>query len=66
MKTERVIRAAEIRGIYFDGTRRWLNSMVGYGYEFYTHNGRGFFQSDTLIGAYNEIMKYSKIKGDLS
>ena len=63
MKTERVIRAAEIRGIYFDGTRRWLNSMVGYGYEFYTPNGRGFFQSDTLDGIYKMIIQYPKIKG---
>lgn len=64
MTINRVKKAAELRGIYFNGTRRWLNSMVGYGYEFFTPNGRGFFQSDTLIGAYNEIMKYSKTKGD--
>lgn len=62
MKAERVERAAELRGIYFAGTRHWLNSMVGYGYEFYTPDGRGFFQSDTLDGAYREIMKYPKVR----
>ena len=63
MKIERVKRAAELRGIYFTGTKRWLNSMVGYGYEFFTPDGRGFFQSDTLYGAYRKIMEYPKIKG---
>lgn len=62
MSGERVEKAAEIRGIYFAGVKHWLNSMVGYGYEFYTPDGRGFFQSDTLEGAYREIMQYPKVK----
>ena len=61
MTAKRVERAAEIRGIYFDGEKRWLNSTVGYGYDFYTPDGRGFFQSDTLDGAYRQIMTYPKI-----
>lgn len=60
MTVSQVKRAAELRGIYFNGTRRWLNSMVGYGYEFFTPDGRGFFQSDTLNGAYKKIMTYKR------
>lgn len=62
MTVKRVQSAAECRGIYFDGEKKWLNNMVGYGYEFYTPNGRGFFQSDTLDGAYKQIMTYPKVK----
>lgn len=58
MTIQRAKRAASLRGIYFDGTRRWLNSMVGYGYEFYTPDGRGFRQADTLSGIYSAIMEY--------
>lgn len=62
MTIERVRRAAELRGIYFSGEKKWRNSTVGYGYEFYTPNGYGFFQSDTLEGTYRAIMRYKKIK----
>lgn len=64
MTTKRVERAAEIRGIYFNPTRHWINSMVGYGYEFYTPDGRGFFQADTLNGVYRKIMTYPRKKVD--
>ena len=62
MTGKRVERAAEIRGINFVAERRWLNSTVGYGYEFFTPSGRGFFQSDTLDGAYRKIMEYPKVR----
>lgn len=63
MTVERVRRAAELRGIYFSGEKKWLNSTVGYGYEFYTPNGYGFRQADTLDGAYRAVMRFKKIKG---
>lgn len=57
--------AAECRGIHWYGERKWLNSMVGYGYEFFTPNGTGFRQADTLEGSYKQIMEFPKIrKGD--
>lgn len=62
MKIERVKKAAELRGIYFEGRRRWRNNTVGNAYEITTPNGRGFFQSDTLEGIYREVMKYERIK----
>lgn len=62
MSTKKVKRAAQLRGIYFDGEKLWRNSMVGYAYEIYTPTGRGFFQSDTLDGLYREIMQYDKRK----
>lgn len=62
MQTKQVIRAAELRGIYFDGKRKWQNSMVGYGYSFFTPNGIGFRQADTLNGIYQMIMEFERIK----
>lgn len=63
MTIERVKQAAYIRGIYFDGVKKFRNNFVGVAYEIYTPNGRGFFQADTLTGLYKEIMKYDKIEG---
>ena len=62
MTIKRVKAAAAIRGIYFDGVKKWRNNMIGYAYEIYTPTGRGFFQADTLNGLYNEIMKYNKVE----
>lgn len=61
MTIKRVQTAAWLRGIWFDGEKRFRNSMVGNGYEIYTPDGRGFFQSDTLDGLYKKIMEYPKI-----
>lgn len=55
MTKERVKQAAWIRGLYFDGERRWLNNTVGYGYEIY--NGETFEQATTLNEVY-ELIKY--------
>ena len=60
MTKEKVRRAAELRGIYFDGVKKWRNSMVGYGYEINLLDG-GFMQADTLDGIYRTIMKYNKV-----
>ncbi len=60
MTTERVIKAAELRGIYFDGRKKWLNNTVGYGYEILSPSGWSFFQSDTLEGIYRKVMEYPK------
>lgn len=62
MTIERVKRAAELRGIYFSGEKKWLNNTVGYGYEFFTPNGYGFYQADTLVGVYRAVMRFKKIK----
>ena len=62
MSTATVKQAAYIRGIYFSGEKKWLNSTVGYGYEFYTPNGTGFRQTDTLAGAYKLVMEFPKIE----
>ena len=61
MTIKRVQAAAWLRGIYFDGEKKFRNSMIGNAYEFFTPNGRGFFQSDTLTGVYRKIMEYPKI-----
>ena len=61
MTIKRVQAAAWLRGIYFDGEKKFRNSMVGNAYEIYTPNGCGFFQSDTLDGLYKKIMEYPKI-----
>ena len=60
MTIKRVREAAYIRGIYFDGEKRFLNCCVGYGYEVMT--GKGFFQADTLEGIYKYLMTFPKIK----
>lgn len=60
MTIERVQRAAELRGIYFSGEKKWLNSTVGYGYEIHSPSGWNFFQADTLEGIYRKIMEYPK------
>lgn len=61
MTIKRVQAAAWLRGIYFDGEKKFRNSMIGNAYEIYTPNGRGFFQADTLTGVYRKIMEYPKI-----
>ena len=61
MTVKRCKTAASRRGIYFSGQRKWLNNMVGYGYEFHTPNGTGFRQADTLSGAYKQIMAFPPI-----
>lgn len=58
MTIKRVQKAAEIRGIYFDGIKKWRNSTVGIAYEIFTPDGRGFFQTDNLDSLYREIKKY--------
>lgn len=63
MTIKRVKQAAYIRGIYFDGVKKFRNNLIGVAYEIYTPNGRGFFQADTLTGLYKEIMKYNKMEG---
>lgn len=65
MTIKRVQQAAAIRGIYFDGERKWRNNMVGYGYEIFSPNGRGFVQSDTLEGIYRYIMKFKRLKKEV-
>lgn len=60
MTIARVKRSAEVRGIYFSGEKKWLNSTVGYGYEFFSPSGYRFFQVDTLEGSYRQIMRFSK------
>ena len=60
MTIKRVQKAANLRGIYFDGKKRWLNNTVGYGYEV-TYPCGAFCQSDTLEGIYRFIMKYPKV-----
>lgn len=62
MTIERVQKAAEIRGIYFDGEKKWRNSTVGYAYEVFSPNGYGFFQADTLEGLYRYIMRFRKVE----
>ena len=61
MTIERVKRAAKLRGIYYEGKRKWLNNTVGYGYEFFTPNGYGFRQADTLEGSYRQVMEFPKL-----
>jgi len=61
MTIQRVKQAASIRGIYFDGIKKWRNNMVGYAYEIFTPDGRDFFQSDTLSGLYKKIMEYKRL-----
>lgn len=62
MTIERVQRAAELRGIYFSGEKRWRNSTVGYAYEILSPNGYGFFQADTLEGLYRYVMRFGKVE----
>jgi hypothetical protein len=62
MTIKRVKQAAACRGIYFSGERKWLNNTVGYGYEFYTPNGCGFRQADTLNGSYIQIMEFPRLR----
>lgn len=62
MTIKRVKAAAAARGIYFDGKKTFRNTLIGYAYEIYMPNGRGFFQADTLTGLYNKIMTFEKIK----
>ena len=59
MSIKRVKAAAYARGMYFDGEKRWRNSMIGYAYEIYTPDG--FRQADTLDGIYNVVMGFKKV-----
>lgn len=61
MTIRRVKEAAWLRGIYFDGEKRWLNNTVGYGYEIFSPNGTGFMQADTLDGIYKYVMKFERL-----
>lgn len=61
MTVKRVVKAANIRGIYFNGKKVWQNSCVGYGYSCYSPNGIGILQADTLDGMYRLIMNYERI-----
>ena len=60
MTIDRVRAAAWRRGIYFDGEKRFRNTMIGCAYEIYTPSG-SFYQSDTLTGLYRKIMQYPTI-----
>ncbi len=62
MTKARCRQAAECRGIYWEGERKWLNSMVGYGYEFFTPNGGEFRQAGTLEGSYKQIMEFPRLR----
>lgn len=59
MTIKRVKQAAATRGIYFDGKKRFLNVMIGRGYEVYV--GYRFIQADTLEGLYKMIMATPKV-----
>ena len=59
MTIERVKTAAALRGIYFNGRKEFINSMIGYGYAAFAPYG-GIIQADTLTGFYNLVMKYPK------
>lgn len=61
MTIKKVQKAAALRGIYFSGEKKWLNSTVGYGYEFWTPNGTGFRQADTLEGSYRQVMEFERL-----
>lgn len=58
---KRVVRAAELRGIHFDGVKKFRNPTVGVAYECFTPNGRGIISADTLGGMYKSIMQYPVI-----
>ena len=58
MTIKRVQKVAEIRGIYFDGIKKWCNNAIGYAYEFFIPHGRGFYQCETLMDAYKEIKEF--------
>ena len=64
MTIKRVKRAAELRGIRFDGKKTWRNNTVGYVYEVFPPGGRGFFQADTLEGMYRYIMEFPIVDDD--
>lgn len=61
MTIKRVQIAAARRGIYFDGTKKFRNTMVGYAYSVHTPYS-GFFQADTLDGLYRKIMEYPVLR----
>ena len=61
MTIKRVQRACAIRGIWFDGIRRWQNNVIGYGYSVNIPTG-GFRQADTLDGLYKAIKELPKIE----
>lgn len=62
MTIARVKRAAEIRGIRFDGKKRFINNMIGYGYHIDSPSGWTFRQADSLEGIYRMIMEFPKLK----
>ena len=61
MTIERVKQAAWLRGMHFDGIKKYRNCVVGTAYEVFTPDGRGFISSDTLAGMYRMIMEYPKV-----
>ena len=63
MNTERVKRAATIRGMKFSGEKKFRNSWAGVSYEIFSPDGRRFLQADTLDGIYRFVMEFSKRKG---
>lgn len=60
MTINRVQRAAELRGLFFDGCKRWINSGIGYGYTILTP--RGFYSADRLEAIYRRVMEYPRIE----
>lgn len=59
MTIKRVQKAAEVRGMYFDGIKKWQNEMVGYGYGL--RSPRGYLQADTIQGLYEMVMSFPKV-----
>ena len=60
MTIKPVQRAAELRGIFFNGQREWQNDMVGYGYGAYLPNGY-YGSADTLYGFYKMVMEFPRV-----
>ena len=60
MTIKRVQRAADLRGLFFDGCKRWINSGIGYGYTILTP--RGYFSADRLEAVYRHVMEYPRVE----
>ena len=60
MTIERVKKAAAIRGMRFDGKKRFINNLMGFGYFVQVSTG-AFLEADTLSGLYSLILKYPRI-----
>ena len=62
MTVKRVQAAARARGLYFDGERKWINSMIGYGYEIYVGDSKfGWLHADTLNGLYDMLQQFPRL-----